>query len=58
MGFVIFDVLQALIFAWPLWLALILVQGLMIWTGGEVRWLPSALLAVGLVYMLARPLWH
>jgi hypothetical protein len=58
-SFLILDVIQAVLFQWPLWLALIAVQVVTLLIGAfEYRWLPSGLLGIGLVWCLAAPvLW-
>lgn len=57
-AFIALDTVQALVFHWPLWLALILAQAVVLWLGIEDRWLPSALLGIGLVWAFLRPFWH
>jgi hypothetical protein len=48
-----------IVFAFPLWLALIAIQALNLAVGTtEHRWLPSGLLAIGLLWCFFVPVYH
>jgi hypothetical protein len=54
---IILDAIQALVFHWPTWLALIIAQVVTLFVvHGFDRWLPMGLLAVGLLWAFIRPL--